>query len=150
MSVRAKLLVIITFVALVPISILAYTILRTHQSVLEARLSQLPERSARDGAKSVEAALEKPIEDLAPVIRSSIRWADLNADEREGALSLVYQQLDSVQAVALVDSAGLILGRLSGLPSGSDPVIAPSASLTDSEYQQLLASVVTPDPVRRH
>src|SRR3954451_16337797 len=111
MSVRAKLLVIITFVALVPISILAYTILRTHQSVLEARLSELQESSARDGAKIVESDLENLIQHLARVSRSAIRGAYRSADEREAAWSLVYQQLDSVQAVGLVDSAGLILGR---------------------------------------
>lgn len=146
MSVRAKLLVIITFVALVPISILAYTILRTHQSALEARLSELQERSAKYGAKIVEADLEKPLNDLEPVVRSSIRWTDLNADERDGALLLVYQQVDFVVAVALLDAAGQALGRLSGLASGSDGAEPGPERLTDAEYRQLLASVVTPDP----
>jgi signal transduction histidine kinase len=150
MSVRAKLLVIITFVALVPISILAYTILRTHQTALEARLSELQERSAKYGAKIVEADLEKPIKDLEPVVRSSIRWADLNADEREGALLLVYQQLDSIVAVTLLDGAGHTLGRLSGLPSGGDADVATPARLSDAEFQQLRESVATPDPAQRN
>ncbi|HET6339249.1 MAG TPA: HAMP domain-containing sensor histidine kinase [Polyangiales bacterium] len=150
MSVRAKLLVIITFVALVPISILAYTILRTHQTALEARLSELQERSAKYGAKIVESDLEKPINDLEPTVRSSIRWTDLNADEREGALLIVYQQLESIVAVALLDGAGHTLGRLSGLPSGGDTDVAAPARLSDAEFQQLLASVATPDPARRH
>jgi len=140
MSVRAKLLVIITFVAVVPISILTYTILNVHQTTLETKLSELQERSARYSARTVEANLEKPLADLGPLLSTSIRWHELNEEERDGALLLVYQQLKSVVAVALLNGRSETLARISGLPSGAYGDVAAPTRLSDSELQQLIAA----------
>ena len=83
MSVRAKLLVIITFVALVPLSFSAYTTLGLHQEALDEKIAEVHVRSAKYGAKIVEANLERMLGGLVPTIESSIRWAELSESERE-------------------------------------------------------------------
>jgi two-component system NtrC family sensor kinase len=106
MSVRFKLLLIITFVALLPLSILAYTILGQHQAAFEEKLAELHARSAKYGAKIVETKLEGTLSGLKPLLMDSIRWPELSAPEREGALWLVYGQLSSIVSVELVDARG--------------------------------------------
>ena len=79
MSVRLKLLVIVTFVALVPLGFLAYTTLGLHQAALRRKISEVHVRSAKYGAALVESNLERAALSLRPTIESSIEWARLNA-----------------------------------------------------------------------
>jgi two-component system, NtrC family, sensor kinase len=137
MSVRAKLLVIILFVALVPISFLSYTILGQHQATLNATLSELQEGSAKYSAKIVAAHLERPLADLERTVGRSIDWPALNPAEREGALWLAYQQLNSIAAVVLLDGEQ-VLGSASAAYSGGDA--APRPALTSGEIAQLVAA----------
>ena len=106
MRVRTKLLLIVTFVALVPLSILAYTILGQHQKAFEEKVSELQGRSAKYGAKIVETELEGALTSLRPLVADSVRWPELSQAEREGALWLVYGQLPAIVSVELVDARG--------------------------------------------
>lgn len=106
MSVRAKLLVIVTFVALVPLSLFAYTTLGLHQEALRRNISEVHVRSAKYGATLVEANLERAVLSLRPTIESSIDWAALSKPEQEGALWLLHGQLSIIDYVALLDASG--------------------------------------------
>ena len=114
MSVRLKLLVIVTFVALVPLGFLAYTTLGLHQSALRRKISEVHVRSAKYGAALVEANLERAVLSLRPTIESSIEWARLNASEREGALWLLHGQLPSIAVTALLSSSRTVLATTAG------------------------------------
>ena len=109
MSVRLKLLVIVTFVALVPPGFMAYTTLGLHQTALRRKISEVHVRSAKYGAALVETNLERAVLSLRPTIESSIEWARLNASEREGALWLLHGQLPSIAVTALLDARGQVL-----------------------------------------
>ena len=117
MSVRLKLLVIVTFVALVPLGFLAYTTLGLHQSALRRKISEVHVRSAKYGAALVETHLERAVLSLRPTIESSIEWARLNASEREGALWLLHGQLPSIAATALLDGSGAVLSAAVPAPA---------------------------------
>jgi len=106
MSVRVKLLVIVTFVALVPLSLFAYTTLGLHQEALRRNISEVHVRSAKYGAAMVEANLERAVLSLRPTIESSIEWAALSKQEQEGALWLLHGQLPIIDYVALLDASG--------------------------------------------
>jgi two-component system, NtrC family, sensor kinase len=109
MSVRLRLLIIVTFVALVPLGFLAYTTLGLHQDALRQKISEVHVRSAKYGATVVEANLERAVLSLKPTIETSIDWAALNVAEREGALWLLQAQLASIASVTLLDSKGNLL-----------------------------------------
>ncbi|HTU57090.1 MAG TPA: histidine kinase dimerization/phospho-acceptor domain-containing protein, partial [Polyangiales bacterium] len=103
---RVKLLVIVTFVALVPLSLFAYTTLGLHQEALRRNISEVHVRSAKYGATLVEANLERAVLSLRPTIESSIDWAALSKQEQEGALWLLHGQLPIIDYVALLDASG--------------------------------------------
>jgi signal transduction histidine kinase len=106
MSVRVKLIVIVAFVALVPLSLFAYTTLGLHQEALRRNISEVHVRSAKYGATLVEANLERAVLSLRPTIESNIDWASLNQQEQEGALWLLHGQLPIIDYVALLDASG--------------------------------------------
>lgn len=134
MSVRAKLLVMITFVALVPLSFSAYTTLGLHQEALDQKIAEVHVRSAKYGAKIVEANLERMLGGLATTIESSIRWAELSASEREGALWLLQGQLASIVGVALLDGAGRVLADTAHEPGAH-------TTLSEADLQLLVAGL---------
>src|SRR5262245_60553513 len=140
MSVRSKLLVIIGFVALVPLSVLAYTILDVHRAAFETKLAELHIRSAKYGAKIVEADLEGAVRSLGPLIVDSIRWSDLTAPEREGALWLIYGQLASIVSVELVDASGRPIGAAARLEGSTDPA-KPRIQVSTEDVAQLRAAL---------
>ena len=139
MNVRAKLLLIIGFVALLPLSFLAYTTLGLHQQVVDQKISELNVRSAKYGAKIVEANLERAITGLKPTLDTSIRWADLTPSEREGALWLIYGQSRAIVAVALLDAGGRVLARSAHVRAAEARAGEPALSAEDL---QLLAAGV--------
>jgi signal transduction histidine kinase len=142
MSVRFKLLLIITFVALVPLSILAYTILGLHRTAFEEKLSELHVRSARYGAKIVETNLEGALSSLQPMIAESIRWPELSESEREGALWLVYGQLPSIVAVELADAHGQPIGQAARIDASNKADYKGRIKTTASDTRQLIEALV--------
>jgi two-component system NtrC family sensor kinase len=141
MSVRFKLLLIITFVALVPLSILAYTILGLHQAAFEETLAELHARSAKYGAKIVETKLEGALASLRPLIADSIRWPELSEPERQGALWLVYGQLSSIVSVELVDAQGQPIGVAARTDATGKPEYAGRLETSANDALQLRAAV---------
>jgi two-component system NtrC family sensor kinase len=105
MSVRAKLLIIILFVALVPLGISAISTLRTHREAFEAKTSQLHTRTAEYGAAAADQYFESAQRSLALVVHS-IQWAELSQAEVNGAVWLAYRQLDDIAAASLLDANG--------------------------------------------
>ncbi|MEY4575573.1 MAG: hypothetical protein RL701_276 [Pseudomonadota bacterium] len=109
MTVRLRLLIIVTFVALVPLGFLAYTTIGLHQEALRQKISEVHVRSAKYGATLVESNLERAVLSLRPTIEISIDWVALNPEELEGALWLLQGQLPSIARVALLDGEGRVL-----------------------------------------
>jgi signal transduction histidine kinase len=139
MNVRAKLLVIIGFVALLPLSFLAYTTIGLHQEVFEQKIAELHVRSAKYGAKIVEANLERALKGLKPTIDTSIRWAELTESEREGALWLIYGQAHAIVAAALLDASGRVITGIAPTDAGTPRDDQPTVSGQD--LQRLAAGV---------
>ncbi len=108
MSVAARLLLILLFVALAPLGVSVVTALRSHEHALDASVAELHRKTAEYGARSTTAALDTARRTIGGLTRT-IPWNDLSVDERRGALLLVYEQLDDVVAVTLLDGHGVAL-----------------------------------------
>lgn len=140
MSVRVKLLVIVTFVALVPLGFLAYTTLGLHQEALHRTISEVHVRSAKYGATLVEGALERSVMSLQRTVETSIDWAQLSPREQEGALWLLQGQLGSIAQIALLDSHGAVLAATTSAEqaAGGGSLLQPMAAAI--ELAQVMAA----------
>jgi signal transduction histidine kinase len=146
MSVRVKLLVIVTFVALVPLGFLAYTTLGLHQQALHRTISEVHVRSAKYGATLVEGALERSVMSLQRTIETSIDWEQLSPREQEGALWLLQGQLGSIAQIALLDANGTVLAATTSAEqaTGGSSLLQPMAAAIE------LAQVVAGGFARGH
>lgn len=111
MKVRHKLIVVVLFVALVPVAAVATTNYHVHQQAYSAEIRGARKSAARHGASLVDAAVEGYRRSLSSVVQQSIDWSVLSDAEREGALWLVYGQLPEIAAVALFDGEDELLGH---------------------------------------
>jgi two-component system NtrC family sensor kinase len=109
MSVRARLLVIIAVVAMVPLVASAWTTLAGHQRAYDGALTELYAQTADHGAAVVDARVRIARQSIAP-LAATIPWGTLDADERAGALRLVYEQDDDVSVVSMLDERGRSVG----------------------------------------
>ncbi|MCP4448727.1 MAG: HAMP domain-containing histidine kinase [Myxococcales bacterium] len=110
MSVRLKLITIILFVALLPVSISAYTMLSVHQESANRRVSDLHQKTAELGAARSQGYLGNATRVLGSLVRDRIDWASLTESERPQVLWLIYEQLEGVVVVSLLDEEGLGIG----------------------------------------
>ncbi len=110
MSVRLKLMTIVLFVALLPVSISAYSMLSVHSESSNLRLAELHQKNAELGATFSKSYLSNAVSVLESLIRDRIDWAALSSDERTQVLWLIYEQLDGVVIVSLLDEAGNGIG----------------------------------------
>jgi signal transduction histidine kinase len=108
MSVRLKLIVIVLFVAVVPLSVSAVTSFGIHQRAFDGKLMELQRSAAQSGGRLAEEMLDGAARKLGLAVQA-IEWGQLNTEEQQGALWLVYRQLDEVAAVSLLDGAGTLL-----------------------------------------
>ena len=128
MSVAGKLLAIVLFVALAPLAVFSVTALRVHEQALDADVVELHRQTADYGMRATSAFLAAARRTTSGLVRT-IPWADLSADERRGALTLVYQQLEDVSAVLLLDTDGEhVLDNIAGDPTRHHPELAPAAA----------------------
>jgi signal transduction histidine kinase len=104
MSVRLKLLIIVLFVALVPISVSAWISLRIHQQAFERNLASLHKLAASQEAQRVGTRLKNLQDSLQRLATSTVPWNELSEDERQAALSLLYRADDDVVVVMLLDA----------------------------------------------
>ncbi len=118
MSLRIKLVVIIAFVALVPLSISTLTTLSIHQQAFDSKISEIHRQQAQSGAALVQIQLDTTVQTLSKATRS-IQWTALSEDERDGALWLLYRQLDDIAVVSLMDEKGRGMGPSIYLTSAS-------------------------------
>ncbi len=110
MSVRLKLMMIVLFVALLPVSISAYSMLRVHSESSDQRLAQLHQKSAELGATYSRSYLNRGIRTLESLVQERIDWAALTAEERTQVLWLIYEQLEGIVVVSLLDEVGNGIG----------------------------------------
>ena len=104
-SLRWKLTVIILFVALIPLGVSAWTNLRIHEKAFEAKSAELRRRTAQWVAQAADAQLDNATRTLS-LVSQSVHWPQLSDQERDGALWLVYRQLDNMAVASLLDEEG--------------------------------------------
>jgi two-component system, NtrC family, sensor kinase len=130
-SVRAKLLVIILFVALVPLTVSALMALGVHRRAYDDEVAQLHRMTATHGAARADAYLGETIGRLTLLAGRAIRWSELSPEEQSGALWLVYQQFEEAVVASLLDDKGRGVGPSAYTdPSGesTDKEARPAAS----------------------
>jgi signal transduction histidine kinase len=130
MSVAGKLVLILAVVAAVPLGVSTVMSLGTYTGELDRQLQQLHARTAQYGVRTTAGTIETTQRTIRGLART-IPWADLSAEERHGALVLVYEQLDDTVIVTLRDAGGGALGEVlhpPGTRTTGHPRI-PSASL---------------------
>lgn len=111
MSVRAKLFGLVAFVALVPIAAFAWTALSTHQAAYDQALFELQQQQAEQAKGRTAGYLSGLQQTLERLARHTIKWGDLDGEERNGALWLLYQQAPEIVAVSLLDATGKRIGE---------------------------------------
>jgi two-component system, NtrC family, sensor kinase len=109
MSVGSKLLLILVFVALAPLGVFASSALAEHEHALRDELAALHQKTAEHGARTTTKTLAAAQQALRGLARA-IPWGELSDEERAGALLLVYDQLDDIAVVSLLDERGAGIG----------------------------------------
>ena len=109
MSLRVKLVIIIVFVALVPLVVSALTTLSLHQQAFDGKVSELHRKIGEHAGSQAQSYFDSTERALTLAVQS-IRWTDLSDAERNGALWLAYRQQRDIAAVALLDARGEGLG----------------------------------------
>jgi two-component system, NtrC family, sensor kinase len=141
MSVRLKLVVIVLFVALIPLTISAFTALRVHRAALQQALDELQRDAAHYTAQLSNEMVDDAIRALVAVSQS-IPWDRLSARERDGALSLIYQQLDEVAVVQLLDETGAGIGQSISLQQPSrDPELSRHPAVLPTTLEEFAAHI---------
>src|SRR5207302_8830832 len=96
MSLKLKLLAIVLFVGVVPVMVSTATALSIHQSAYDRTVVE----SRRDAAERAAALVRQrcQAETASPALLSQqvVRWPELNDAERDGALWVVYRQVEDV------------------------------------------------------
>jgi two-component system NtrC family sensor kinase len=110
-TVRARLLVIVVGVALVPLALSGLGALHVHQRAYDDKLRELHQSRAEVGATRAQQFLDRAVESLQLLVGSTIRWSELSDEERHGALALVYQQEADVVMATLLDGRGQGMGE---------------------------------------
>jgi two-component system, NtrC family, sensor kinase len=128
-TVTGKLLAIVVFVAIAPLAVFAFTAMRVHERALDADVLELHRKTAESGAREIEASLDAARRTTGGLVRA-IPWAALSAEERRGALELVYQQLEDVAAVTLLDDGGRRLDSVADDAGRHHPPLA--AAIADA------------------
>ncbi len=126
MSVGRRLLAIVLVVALVPLGVVVATSVRIHERAFDRKLAELHHETARHGADSVHRSLDSARRNLGALART-IPWGLLADDERQGALSLVFAQLEDVVVSSLLDERGGGIGasvyEAAGTPEARHPTV---------------------------
>src|SRR5947209_8315385 len=110
MSIRSKLIVLVTLCALVPLITSGVFALRIHQRAFDKQIGELHEKTAETGAARVSGLLDSTVRALELLAARTVRWGELEPAERQGALALVYRQQRDIVAAALLDEKGAGVG----------------------------------------
>ena len=109
MSLRFKLLIIVVFVAAVPIAASAWISLNIHRQEIEKTVVELQRATANRQADRLEFCIETFTHGLIRVARDSIDWNALSAEERQAGQWLVYREDAEVVATVLLDAQHKLL-----------------------------------------
>lgn len=99
-------MVIVVFVALIPLVISTLTAVGLHRRAFDGQVRELHQKTATFSASGSAADLEAVVENLDLLVTRTIDWNRLTPEEREGAVWLVYRQLDDLAIATLLDSRG--------------------------------------------
>lgn len=99
-------MILVVLVALVPLAVSTLTTLRIYERAHRASLEDLFRASADQGVTEVRTRLDQVAGSLRVLAGQTIQWNALSKAERDGAVSLVYQQFDDVLIATLVDESG--------------------------------------------
>jgi signal transduction histidine kinase len=102
MSVRLKLVILVVFVALVPISVSAYVSLGIHQRAIERNLTSLYHAVAKQEAQIIDSRLKNIEDNLHRLVQSTLPWEELSQNEQQAALWLLYRADEDIAAVMLL------------------------------------------------
>ncbi len=128
MSVRLKLVIIVLFVALVPISVSAWISLGIHQQAIEQNLTTLHQAAAAHEAQRVGAQLKNLEDNLQVLVTNTVPWAELSPIERQAALWLLYRSHQDIVVVMLLDDKYDLLSQpayLTDATAGAEPQHVP-------------------------
>ena len=119
MKLYQQLILFMLAVTVLPLAVVGFLLLSRAEAELAERISAEQRALAVATSESVEASLRKTVDAMALVVQS-VRWHELNDEELEGALSLVYLQSSAVSAVLKLSPQGEPLGPPFYFAEGQD------------------------------
>lgn len=102
MTLKLKLIVIILFVAVVPLTVSAVSSFGVHQVAFDAEVTQNQQNTAIFSAEAGDEYLEHRRSSFEILASQSIDWPSLSAPEREAAMWMAYRTSEDVAAVVLL------------------------------------------------
>ncbi len=109
MTIRLRLVAIIVLVALVPLSVSAWTTLGVHRRALDQKVRALQVRTGEQAAAAAALPFDGAVANLERLART-VPWRELSAAEEAAAPWLIYRQIEEVAAVVLLDADGRPIG----------------------------------------
>lgn len=101
-----QLVIILVIIAVVPLLISAYTLIRINQKVLENDLLLLHTQSATDTANQVSSFMTRIFEELEIIAKTQLLDVPLKIGERERLLLFFLDQYPSILRFSLMDTSG--------------------------------------------
>jgi signal transduction histidine kinase len=138
MSVRFKLIVILSFVALAPLLVSALMALRVHQRAYERVIAELEDKAAEAGARHAWDYVDHAARGFKLTAAGTVRWRDLSDEERTGALWLVYRQQADLAWAALVEDGHTV-----------GPAVYRSPATPELDAHPLLPAALAEELLRR-
>ncbi len=111
MKLRTKLLAIVLFVGLLPLSVSAWVILGIHQRSQARAVADLHGAMAIRQAERVSYRLTSVARQLERLVQQSIQWSSLSLEEQQAALWLLYGQDEDIVVASLVSRGNLVSGE---------------------------------------
>lgn len=119
MKIRTRILLVVLFVAIVPVVVTAWTSLGVHQRAFDRKLSELRAKGAQYGADLAEAEVGGAIGSIFGLAQRSADWPRLSPEEFDGVLWLLFSQLEEIAAVAVKRPDGMLAGPIAYLQEGA-------------------------------
>ena len=139
MSLYQKLILFMLAAALGPLAVVGFSLLSAAEQELKARIGSQQSLAAASAAQMAARDVDEAVESLVRSVEP-IPWGRLSADERLGALRLVYQQSKHFAATALLDAKGKELLPIQAR-SGEDAVKEGRIPMTVEELPAFRAAI---------
>ncbi len=133
---------IVLFVAAVPLTVSAFMALREHQRAFDQQTALLHRRTADAGASLIRSYLDEVTRALTLLASETISWDELDPDERNHALWLVYRQFDDLVVASLLDENGDGVGPSAFVDSARPlPELASHPTVTRADLDRFASRV---------